>query len=629
MSDDEILTDEALARFAHGQLARAWCHLGAHLTRKNGIGGAHFATWAPHAQRVSVVGDFNAWSVDAAPLRRRSLTGVWEAFLPGVPAGAHYKFNIVEALGEQRLRADPYARWSEVRPSDASRVAPESTYPWHDEAWLQRRAEADWEAEPIAIYEVHLGSWRRAPDGGFLSYAVLARELARYANEFGFTHVEILPIAEHPLDESWGYQCTGYYAPTSRYGTPDEFREFVDTLHAANLGVILDWVPAHFPKDQWALARFDGTPLYEYADPRLGDHPDWGTAIFDYARPQVRNFLISNALYWLEEFHIDGLRIDAVSSMLYLDYSRDPGEWLPNQFGGKEHLDGAAFVRECTGLIAQEQPSAMLIAEESSAWPGVTGATQSGGLGFAMKWNIGWMNDTLTYFQTPPQQRAHVHDRLTFPRMYAFKERFLLSLSHDEVVQLKGSLLERMPGNQAERFANLRLLYAYQFTYPGKKLSFMGSEFGESTGWESAHELAWDQVKLPEHAGLRRAFMDMLALYRTRTALHASDFDERGFTWLVWEDASNPVIAYLRSTDESALIIVLNFGAKALHDYSVPVPTPGVYRECFNSDSLWYGGANVGNGGRASAESIGVGAYALHLTLPALGALVFELEQLL
>jgi 1,4-alpha-glucan branching enzyme len=596
------ITDFDLHLFNEGKLHEAYRVLGAHVAEIDGVAGVAFATWAPNAERASVVGDFNGWDGRIHSMRSRGGSGVWELFVPGVRPGALYKFEFRNRQsGAVVLKSDPYASVYEPRPGTASVVCAPAAHRFEDRAWLERRAVWDWQHKPINCYEVHLGSWRRHGDGTYLTYAELAAKLVDYLSDLNYTHVELLPISEHPLDESWGYQTTGYFAPTSRFGSPDDFRAFVDRLHRAGIGVILDWVPAHFPRDDWALARFDGTPLYEHEDPRLGSHPDWGTLIFNYGRNEVRNFLISSALCWLDEFHIDGLRVDAVASMLYLDYSRKEGEWLPNRHGGRENLDAIDFLRELNVIVHERHPGTLMVAEESTAWPMVSRPTYLGGLGFSLKWNMGWMNDTLRYVSDDPIHRRYHHDMLTFSQLYAYSENFVLPLSHDEVVHGKRSLLDKMPGDPWRRFANLRLLFTYQTTHPGKKLTFMGCEFGQGEEWNAGRGLSWNLLDVPWHAGIRSAVKDLNHLYATLPALHARDFEHAGFDWIDCNDADASVVTFLRFGGGQFIVVILNFTPVPRYAYRVAVPEGGRYIEAFNSDSQLYGGSNLGNGGAVEA----------------------------
>ncbi|RMG29056.1 MAG: 1,4-alpha-glucan branching protein GlgB [Gammaproteobacteria bacterium] len=590
-----LLSDFDLHLFGEGRHWHAYRFLGAHPHVVDGIAGVRFAVWAPNAERVSVVGDFNAWDGRVHPMRVRGGTGVWELFVPELSIGALYKYEIRHrGSGAIFLKSDPYAQLFELRPGTASQVAAPAAHVWRDGEWLERRRRWDWQHAPISIYEVHLGSWRRREDGGFLSYRQLADRLIPYAKEQGFTHLELLPITEHPLDASWGYQTIGYFAATRRYGEPDDLRYFIDACHQAGLGVLLDWVPAHFPRDAHGLARFDGTALYEHEDPRRGEHRDWGTLIFNYGRNEVKNFLLASAMYWLEEFHFDGLRVDAVASMLYLDYSRGPGEWLPNIYGGNENLEAIAFLREMNQVLQSRHPGVLTIAEESTAWPQVTRPPWVGGLGFSLKWNMGWMHDTLLYMSKDPIHRHYHHDQLTFGLMYAFSENFVLPFSHDEVVHGKASLLHKMPGDEWQQFANLRLLYTYQWTYPGKKLLFMGQEFGQRSEWNFDAELEWQALDHPPHAGLRLLVRDLNRLYTSLPALHAHDFEAEGFEWIDCHDAAQSVISYQRRHRDDFVVVVLNFTPVVRHGYRLGVPRAGRYRTLFNSDSSFYGGNDLG-----------------------------------
>jgi 1,4-alpha-glucan branching enzyme len=599
--------------------------LGAHVRELGGVSGTAFAVWAPNARSVSVVGDFNSWDGRLHPMRSLGSSGVWELFVPDVREGATYKFEVHAQNGQLRLKADPVAFAAEVPPANSS-VVYRSTHEWTDDEWLASRAMVDQLRSPISIYEVHLGSWRRNTLEGnrALNYLELADELGDYVKDLGFTHVELMPIMEHPFAGSWGYQVTGYYAPTSRFGTPDEFRTFVDRLHAKGIGVILDWVPAHFPRDDWALARFDGTALYEHEDPRIGAHPDWGTLIFNLRRREVKNFLLANALYWLKEHHTDGLRVDAVASMLYLDYSREDGEWLPNEHGGRENLEAVEFLKEVNELMYAREPGIISAAEESTAWPGVSRPTYLGGLGFGFKWNMGWMHDTLAYFQKDPVHRAYHHHTLTFSLMYAFSENFVLPLSHDEVVHGKRSLLDKMPGDRWQKFANLRSLYAYMWAHPGKKLLFMGGELAEWEEWNYDGSLHWNLLEYPEHQGVQSLVRDLNLAYRAEPALWQVDDDPSGFRWLEANDAANNVVAFARldAKGERPVVCVLNLSPVPRYEYRVGMPAAGRWREAVNTDSAYYGGSGVGNLGGVDAEAAPWHdqPYSALLTLPPLGA---------
>jgi 1,4-alpha-glucan branching enzyme len=622
------LADFDLYLFGEGRHWHIYRILGAHPVTVDGIDGILFATWAPNAERVSVVGDFNGWDGRIHSMRVRGGSGVWELFIPGLAPGLVYKFEIRNRQnGAILLKTDPYGQAFEVRPNNASIATARNGYPWRDEDWIETRKKRDWLHEPLSIYEVHLGSWRRNEEGEFLTYGELAEELVAYAKAHGFSHIELLPITEHPLDASWGYQTTGYFAPTSRFGTPDDFRYFVDYCHRNGIGVFLDWVPAHFPKDAHGLAWFDGTPLYEHEDPRLGEHRDWGTLIYNYGRNEVRNFLIGSALFWLEEFHLDGLRVDAVASMLYLDYSRKHGEWVPNKYGGNENLEAIAFLRELNTVTHQQFPGTLVMAEESTAWPQVTRPTWTGGLGFSMKWNMGWMHDTLLYMSKEPIHRHYHHDQITFGLLYAFTENFILPFSHDEVVHGKHSMLYKMPGDEWQRFANLRILYTLMYTYPGKKLLFMGCEFGHGDEWNHAESLEWYLLDYPGHAGVLKLVGDLNRLYQSLPALYRHDFEPKGFEWIDCHDAPQSILCYLRRDGDEFAAIVLNFTPVVRRNYRIGVPAPGVYREIFNSDSMYYGGSNVGNGPVEAEPREWMGRpYSIGLTLPPLAGIVLVPE---
>ncbi|NUT90939.1 MAG: 1,4-alpha-glucan branching protein GlgB, partial [Saccharothrix sp.] len=584
-----------------GRHERLWDALGAHVrtyeTASGPVSGVSFAVWAPTARGVRVCGDFDGWDGRANPLRSLGSSGVWEIFIPGIPAGTRYKFRILGRDGAWHEKADPMAFATETPPQTAS-VVTRSTYEWGDDEWTARRDATAWINAPMSVYEVHLGSWKPG-----LGYRELATELSAYLVENGFTHVELMPVAEHPFGGSWGYQVTSYYAPTSRFGSPDDFRYFVDVLHSHGIGVIMDWVPAHFPKDSWALARFDGTALYEHEDPRRGEHPDWGTLVFDFGRNEVRNFLVANALYWIEEFHIDGLRVDAVASMLYLDYSRQEGQWLPNQYGGRENLDAVRFLQELNATVYKRHPGVVMVAEESTAWPGVTRPTHLGGLGFGFKWNMGWMHDTLHYLSREPVHRSFHHNEITFSLVYAWSENFVLPLSHDEVVHGKGSLWSRMPGDDWNKAAGLRSLLAFMWAHPGKQLLFMGGEFGQQGEWSESRSLDWHLLENPYHAGLRSLVADLNAVYRESPALYSQDNTPEGFSWIDANDSAGNVLSFVRvGEDGSLMACVANFAGMPHHDYRVGLPVAGRWREVLNTDSEAYGGSGVGNMGGVEAE---------------------------
>ncbi len=599
--------------------------LGAHPRVLNGVAGVAFAVWAPNAASASVVGDFNGWDGRLHPMRTLGTSGIWELFVPGVEEEARYKFELRTRAGKLRLKADPLAFRTEVPPKNAS-VVFASDYEWGDAEWLEQRRHADELARPVSIYEVHLGSWRlNVQDGNRpLSYLEAADDLAEYATDMGFTHVELMPVMEHPYAPSWGYQVTGHFAPTARFGEPDDFRAFVDRLHQRGVGVILDWVPAHFPKDDWALARFDGTALYEHADPRRGEHPDWGTLVFNFGRNEVRNFLLASALEWLSEYHADGLRVDAVASMLYLDYSRKAGEWVPNAHGGNEDLEAISFLKQLNEVVYGREPGIMMIAEESTAWPGVSRPVHLGGLGFGLKWNMGWMHDTLSYFERNPIYRRFHHHQLTFSLVYAFSENFVLPLSHDEVVHGKGSLLAKMPGDHWQKRANLRALYAYMWAHPGKKLLFMGGEFAQEREWSSDGSLDWHLLERPEHSGVQSLVRDLNTHYRAEPALWELDFDPAGFRWLEPNDAAANVVAFMRLPRAGGrpVVCLLNLSALPRSGYRVGLPHAGRWQELVNTDSEFYGGSGVGNMGGVTAENKPWHdqPYSAELTLPPLGA---------
>ncbi len=607
-----------------------WQALGAHPRQLDGVEGVGFTVWAPNAQGVSIVGDFCRWDDRRLPMRRLGASGVFELFVPGISAGALYKYRIVGPAGELRLKADPFARAMELPPSTASRVTA-SSYQWGDGEWMANRPKRDLARSPMSIYEVHLGSWARVTEEGNrpLTYREIAPKLIEHLRRNGFTHVEFLPLAEHPFTGSWGYQVSAYFAPTARYGTPDDLRYLIDECHRAGIGVIMDWVPAHFPKDDFALRLFDGTALYEHADPRRGEHPEWGTLIFNYGRREVRNFLVANALYWLEEFHVDGLRVDAVASMLYLDYSRPEGQWIPNKYGGREDLDAVEFVQTLNTTIAEEHPGGFTVAEESTSWPRVTGPVSEGGLGFTFKWNMGWMHDTLRYFALDPIYRRYHHELLTFGMIYEYSEHFIMPLSHDEVVHGKGTLLGRMPGDEWQQFANMRALLAYQYTRPGKPLLFMGAELGMRREWNHDQSLDWHLGDHPLNAGLERYVAELGALYRERSELWRGDQDLAGFTWLDPDDRDHSTYAYLRRDGDRTSVVVLNLTPVPRHDYRIGAPLAGRYRLALSSDDPRFGG-----GGFGLVESVWTEPvpwqhqpHSFRIGLPPLGAILLTREQ--
>ena len=614
-----------------GKHWQSYRKLGAHLRTVNGVRGVNFAVWAPNATSVSIVGDFNRWDDRRHPMRKHIPSGFWELFVPELEDGTLYKYRVKNGPFVAE-KCDPYGFGAEVPPRTASKVVDLDTYRWNDEAWLASRAKHNALDAPMSFYEVHLGSWRRPGDNPsrWLSYRELADQLVDYVVEMGYTHVELLPVNEHPFSGSWGYQAVGYYAPTSRYGSPADFMYFVDRCHQAGVGVVLDWVPAHFPKDGHGLAYFDGTHLYEHQDPRKGEHRDWGTLIFNYGRHEVRNFLVSNALFWMDKYHIDGLRVDAVASMIYLDYSREAGDWEPNCFGGRENLEALDFLRELNVQTHAQHPGTLTIAEESTAWPNVSRPTYVGGLGFSLKWNMGWMNDTRSYMRHEPIHRKYHHDGLTFSLIYAFTENFVLPLSHDEVVHGKGSLLDQVPGDLWQKFANLRLLYGYMWTHPGKKLLFMGGEFGQWTEWNYDTSLQWHLLQWESHQGLKRYCADLNKLLRSRPALYEQDFDPHGFEWIDCHNWEESVLAYLRKgkNPRDVLLAVCNFTPVPRAGHRLGVSQPGFYREVLNSDSAYYGGSNVGNGAGARAEPIPWHGrpYSIEVVLPPLAVVVFEPE---
>jgi 1,4-alpha-glucan branching enzyme len=586
--------------FGEGRHERLWHKLGAHEQTVDGVAGTAFAVWAPNARSVRVVGDLNRWDGRLHPMRSLGASGVWELFVPGVGEGARYKYELVTAAGDLALKADPMAFATEAPPATSS-VVHTPKHSWGDQEWMTGRAERQTNAAPISVYEVHLGSWRKG-----LSYRELADQLPDYVAEMGFTHVELMPVAEHPYGGSWGYQVTGYYAPTARYGSPDDFRHLVDKLHQRGIGVLVDWVPAHFPRDAWALAKFDGTALYEHADPRRGEHPDWGSLVFNLGRNEVRNFLVANALYWLGEFHLDGLRVDAVASMLYLDYSRKQGEWLPNRYGGNEDLEAVEFLRQVNTVVYREHPGAVTVAEESTSWPAVSRPVYLGGLGFGFKWNMGWMHDTLEYVTKDPIYRRFHHHQLTFSLMYAFSENFVLPISHDEVVHGKGSLIGKMPGDAWRRFANLRAFLAYMWAHPGKQLLFMGCELAQEAEWSEQRSIDWDGLGDPAKQGVKDLVRDLNRAYRERPALWQRDSEPSGFSWIDANDTDDNALSFIRwSASGEPLVCLCNYSPVVRYGYRVGLPSAGGWREVLNTDAGVYGGSNVGNLGLVEAELIG------------------------
>ena len=625
-----LLTDYDLYLSGEGTHYRKYEKLGAHVRELAGVSGVHFGVWAPNALRVSVVGNFNFWDGRVHPMRIRGETGIWELFIPGLDEGTLYKFEIKSRAGFWGLKSDPYGFAAEKRPNNASVVVDIDKHQWNDAAWLTARAARDWLHSPMSIYEVHMGSWRRRRDDGnrWLTYRELADELIPYVKGMGYTHIEMMPVMEHPLDKSWGYQTVGYFAVTSRFGTPEDFMHFVDRCHQEGIGVILDWTPAHFPRDAHGLAFFDGTHLYEHADPRKGAHPDWGTLVFNYGRNEVQNYLISNALFWIDKYHLDGLRVDAVASMLYLDYSRQPGEWIPNRFGGRENLEAIGFLKHMNEVLHTQHPGALTIAEESTSWPAVSRPVYLGGLGFDLKWNMGWMNDTLRFMEYDPIHRKYHHNELTFSMIYAFTENFILPLSHDEVVHGKRSLIEKMPGDDWQKFANLRLLFGYMWAHPGKKLLFMGSELAmRDEFWEDG-SVDWSLEDSQAHRGIQQLMADLNRLHLQEPALHELDFEWSGFEWLEANDAANSAIAFQRRArnQDNAIVVVCNFTPVVRDDYRVGVPRSGYYREILNTDSEYYWGSGAGNGGGVNAEPIPWNGkpWSISLRLPPLAASYFK-----
>jgi 1,4-alpha-glucan branching enzyme len=625
----QILGAVDLHLFAEGNHHEIYRKLGAQLTEIGGVKGTTFAVWAPNARRVSVVGDFNRWDGRVNPMRKLLGSGVWEIFLPGIREGVHYKFEIKASHGGLLMKSDPYAFYGQHSTSTASLVFDLNRYQWDDAEWMDNRKGKQWQNQPVSIYEVHLGSWARVVEQGnrYLSYHEFADVLIDYVQSLGYTHIELMPVAEHPFDGSWGYQVTGYFAPTSRFGNPDDFRAFVDRCHQRGIGVILDWVPGHFPKDAHGLAEFDGTDLYEHADPRKGEHKEWGTLIFNYGRNEVRNFLVANALFWLDQYHIDGLRVDAVASMLYLDYSRKAGEWVPNCFGGRENLEAIDFLKRFNEICYERFPGIMTIAEESTAWPGVSRPTYLGGLGFGFKWNMGWMHDFLQYMSREPVFRRYHQGDITFSLLYAFHEHFMLVLSHDEVVHGKGSMLGKMPGDWWQKFANLRMFYGWMYAHPGKKLLFQGGEFGQPSEWDYNRSLDWHLLQHPEHDGLRRLVQHLNYLYKTEPAFYELDDSYEGFEWIDFHDADNSVVAFMRKARTGAtLVFVINATPVVREGYRVGVPGEGWYEEILNTDAQTYGGSNAGNMGGQNAESIPWQgrSHSLNLRLPPLAVVGFK-----
>ena len=627
------LSEFDLYLLAEGTHNRAYEKLGAHLSERDGRGGVHFAVWAPNAERVSIVGDFNQWN-SATDLMRPSSAGVWEGFVPDIGPGAVYKYHVVSRDRRYAVdKADPYGFAAEIRPRTASRVWDLHDYSWLDNSWMANRAKNNSLNSPISIYEMHLGSWMRVPEDNnrWLTYREMAPLLADYVHDAGFTHVQFLPIMEHPFDGSWGYQIIGYFAPTSRFGTPSDFMYLIDYLHQRGIGVILDWVPAHFPKDEAGLGYFDGSHLYEHADPKQAEQPDWNTFVFNYGRNEVQNFLMNNALFWFDKYHVDGLRVDAVASMLYLDYGNREGQWIPNRYGGKENIEAIHLLRAVNERVYESFPDVMMIAEESTAWPQVSRPTYLGGLGFGLKWNMGWMHDVLEYMSQDPVFRSYHHNQITFSLVYAFTENFVLPFSHDEVVYGKGSMLRKMPGDEWQKFANLRLLYGFMFGHPGKKLLFMGDEFGQWSEWNHDASLEWDLLKNPLHAGLLRWVRDLNTVYRGQSSLHESDFDAAGFEWVDCKDSQQSIISFLRRgrSSDDQILFVCNFTPVVRENYRVGVPVKGSWKEVLNSDAPLYGGSGQGNFGGLSTIPLPIHGrpFTLNMRLPPLGVVAFQADS--
>lgn len=603
--------------------------MGGRLMTHEGARGAAFSVWAPNAKAVSVIGDFNNWDARRSPMRRLGESGIWELFLPAAAEGDKYKFHVTQCDGRVVDKTDPYGVYAEVRPNNASVLYPLKRYKWKDRRWMTARKKYNFKTAPMNIYEVHLGSWKRAEGDRFLTYTELAEQLIPYVKEMGYTHIEMLPVEEHPFDGSWGYQVTGYYAPTSRYGSPDEFKQFVDACHQNGISVILDWVPAHFPKDDFALARFDGTALYEHQDPRLGEHIQWGTYIFNYGRKEVANFLLANALYWMDIFHIDGLRVDAVASLLRLDFCKEEGQWLPNVYGGSENLEAIEFLKHMNSVIAEREPGALMIAEDSTAWPGVTKKVDEGGLGFSLKWNMGWMNDFLSYIKLDPIYRKYHQNKLTFGMAYHYAENFVLVLSHDEVVHTKSSMIGKMPGDVWQSFANLRLSYGFMMGHPGKKLLFMGGEFAQYSEWSEARSLDWHLLQYADHQEMQAYVKELNHLYTEEPAFWAEDFDPNGFQWIECDDAESSIVSFVRRSEEKELVFLCNFTPVVHRGFSLGVPQEGVYHERLNSDAARFGGSDVINAVplQSKAEPAGRCPFRVELDVPPLGMVILEREQ--
>ena len=622
-------SDLPIYLFKQGNNCEAYRYFGAHLETRAGESGVVFRVWAPHAAAISVVGDFNSWKPGSHPMRKVDGDSVWELFIPGVKEYDVYKYCVTTRGGDLIYKADPYAFHAETRPSNGSKVYDITGFAWHDDAWQTAQKKADVINGPMNIYEMHAGSWKLKDEKVPYNYSELADELIPYIREMGYTHVELLPVMEYPFDGSWGYQVTGYFAPTSRYGTPKDFMAFVDKMHEAGIGVIMDWVPAHFPKDAFALGRFDGTPLYEDPDPLRGEHPEWGTYVFNFGRREVRNFLVANALFWLEDLHVDALRVDAVSSMLYLDYSREPGHWRPNIYGGRENLEAIDFLKEATATAYKNNPGVMVIAEESTAWPGITAPTFAGGIGFGMKWNMGWMHDTLEYLHEEPINRKWHHNEITFSMVYAYSEHYVLPISHDEVVYGKGSLYGKMPGDDWQKLAGVRSMFAYQWAHPGKKLSFMGNELAQWGEWDHDASIDWDCLNWQEHRQVQTMVADLNAFYKAHPALWSQDFDPAGFQWLTSDDADHNTLSFLRiGTKGETLAVVVNFSGEAWSDYQVALPTGGKWTEVFTTDDAKYGGSDIHNGTFEAVEGeYHSRPFSAKITVPALGVVFLKPED--
>lgn len=625
-----LITDLDLHLFGEGNHYEIYNKLGAHFEKVGQVEGVYFAVWAPEAKRVSVVGEFNNWDGRRHAMRLIASHGVWELFVPGLTEGDVYKYEIKVQDDTVIYKADPYANWSEVRPHTASRVCDLRKYKWHDSKWTEKRKDKQYVSEPVSIYEVHIGSWKKHLDGNFYTYRDMADHLVKYLVEMNYTHVELLGVMEHPFDGSWGYQVTGYFAPTSRYGTPDDFRYFVDTMHAKGIGVLLDWVPAHFPRDAFALEKFDGTALYEHCNPIQANHPQWGTLIFNYGRNEVALFLIASALSWLEHYHLDGLRVDAVASMLYLDYGREGGEYIPNSQGGRENLEAVAFIKKLNTIVYEKHPGVMMIAEESTSWKGVTAPVCHEGLGFGFKWNMGWMNDFLDYMKQDPLFRKYHHSKITFSLMYAFNENFVLPLSHDEVVHGKSCMLYKMPGDMWQKFANLRAAYGYMFMHPGKKMLFMGDEFAQTREWSEERELDWHLLQHEPHEKMRQYMKDLNIFYRKNSCLWEIDNSYKGFEWIDCDNKDTSVISFVRKgkKDNDRLVVVINFTPEVWQDYRIGVEKLGVYKEVFNSDAICYGGSGIQNGEKSSEEvPWNDRPYSISMVVPPLGISIFKWQK--